>query len=117
MRVRSGTDRRRVVRALAVAAVFALVIPLLVVGSLSGGDERPPPAPGGVTDQATFYTVREGQSEAQVRARLGTPPREVVPVARPGGAADCWVYGRRSGARGEYRFCFRDGFLAAKVRA
>jgi hypothetical protein len=103
--------------ALAVGAVFALVIPLLVVGSLGDGDRGPAPAPTGVTDQATFYTVRAGQSEAQVRARLGSAPREIVPVLRPGGPADCWVYGRRSGARGEYRFCFRDGFLAAKVRA
>lgn len=97
--------------------MFALVIPLLVVNSLDDGAVPAPPSRSeGTTDRIAFFSVRPGQSEAQVRGLIRGAPREIERVERPGGPADCWIYDRRSGAPGEFRFCFRSGFLVSKSR-
>lgn len=95
--------------------IAALALVSLLVGRHLADPEDAAPAVG-VTDRATYEAIGRGAAERQVRRVVGSAPRE---VRRPPLAIDdteCWLYDRRSGREGGYRFCFRDGVLVTKSR-
>ncbi|WP_217914697.1 hypothetical protein [Miltoncostaea marina] len=111
--------RRRAWPAVVAAALIvavAVAIGLSVDGE-DGADRPPPAAPAGVIDRELYRMVSTGSSKSRVRRVLGGGPRRVErsPLLRRG--PECWVYGRRSGAEGVYRFCFRGDLLEAKYLA
>ena len=81
-----------------------------------GGVE--PTSTTGTTDRLAYSLVRPGQTRAQVVDVLGSPPRAVesVPLGGARTRPRCYVYDRRSGRPGHYRFCFEGGRMVSKSR-
>lgn len=107
--------RRRLGLTLAVAAVAAASLGVLAL-SLGLQPVEPRAAPVGVTDRASYLQVVSGSTRGQVRRVLGGPPAEVETSPLQSEPRECWVYDRRSGREGRYRFCFRGAVLEAKAR-
>lgn len=93
---------------LAVCAIAALASLELGGGTAVGAD--------GITDRVAYSLVRPGQTQAQVVDLLGARPRAVESAPLGQGRTRCYVYERRSGGPGHYRFCFDGGVLVSKSR-
>ena len=93
---------------LVVCGIAALASLQLGGGTAVGAD--------GATDRLAYSLVRPGQSQAQVIDLLGARPRAVESAPLGEGRRRCYVYERRSGRSGHYRFCFEAGVLVSKSR-
>ena len=94
--------------ALAVCAIGALASLELGGGAAVAAE--------GTTDRLAYSLVRPGQTQAQVVDLLGSRPRAVESAPLGEGRTRCYVYERRSGRPGHYRFCFDRGVMVSKAR-
>lgn len=119
---RTRPKRRGPALALALALAAVVVAATLAVAFLSEDgvsgvkDElsAPPVVAENTTDRATFSLVNQPASRADVVALIGARPADSRRVVEDEVPLECIVYGRRSGKPGEYRFCFRNGYLWTK---
>jgi hypothetical protein len=110
-------DRRRprfgAVLASGLVAAAALAVLAFAVGLQP---DPPPAAPVGLTDRDAYGAVSSGLPKSEVRRLLGGPPHRVQTSPLQVDGPECWLYGRRSGREGGYRFCFRGDLLDSKTR-
>jgi hypothetical protein len=100
---------------LALLVVIVSVVAVMASREIRGVE---PASTTGTTDPIAYSLVRPGQTRAQVVDVLGSPPRAVesVPLGGARTRPRCYVYDRRSGLPGHYRFCFKGGLMVSKSR-
>jgi hypothetical protein len=119
-RVPLDHPRRRRPRGGLIAVVAVAVAAGAVAGVLAttGGfaEDAAPPARAaeGTTTREVYSRVHAGASRAAVIALVGSQPVRSRRTVRDGVRLECIVYQRRSGRPGQYRFCFRSGYLWSK---
>ena len=91
------------------AALF--LIATVAVAIRYGGD--PAAGSAGTVGPRLYSLIQPGQSRSEARALLGAPQRIQV-LVDDGQALDCWVYRRARARAGQFRFCFRGGFVVKK---
>lgn len=105
--------RRPLLLAAGLLALTVCVIGALASLEIGGGAAADTD---GRIDRLAYSLVRPGQTQAQVLDLLGSPPRAVESVPLGEGRPRCYVYERRSGRPGHYRFCFDGGLMVSKSR-
>ncbi len=94
---------------LAISAI-ATIVGLELQGEARHGVE-------GTTDRLSYSRVHTGQPQAEVIDLLGSRPRAAEAVPLGTSSPSCFVYDRRSGRPGHYRFCFENGVVVSKSKA
>lgn len=95
----------------ALIVVLFIIIAIVALGSAADDSEQSSKE----VTPAEYTAVKNGQTQAQVRAAIGAEPERTDETQVQDLTMECWYYGILAES-GTYQFCFSNGKLSTKSR-